>query len=273
VPQMTHPAAPPNHLALDELRVRPGPDGVSLAIDPARADWRYLTFKAVAVGAGERLAVGSVGAETVLVVLAGGGLILEPESGPALNLEGRRSVFHAKPWAAYLPAGHVGQLTARPLDNGRVLVAMAQAPSSGQAGAASSPILIRPDDVKVEVRGAGNATRRIHHIIAPDFPADRLEVVEVYTPAGNWSSWPRTSTTWTTCRMKRSWRRSTTTNNGGQKAGPCNGSIGATATHVPLRSTGQAHATASGPSVTVSWSWSPTAITRSSPLTGTTRTT
>jgi 5-deoxy-glucuronate isomerase len=42
----------------------------------------------------------------------------------------------------------------------------------------------------VEIRGAGNATRRIHHIIKPESPADRLEVVEVYTPAGNWSSWP-----------------------------------------------------------------------------------
>jgi 5-deoxy-glucuronate isomerase len=44
--------------------------------------------------------------------------------------------------------------------------------------------------VAVEVRGAGNATRQINHIIAPDFPADRLLVVEVYTPSGNWSSWP-----------------------------------------------------------------------------------
>jgi 5-deoxy-glucuronate isomerase len=50
--------------------------------------------------------------------------------------------------------------------------------------------MIWPSDVRVEVRGAGNATRQINHIITPDFPADRLEVVEVYTPSGNWSSWP-----------------------------------------------------------------------------------
>ena len=43
---------------------------------------------------------------------------------------------------------------------------------------------------RTEIRGAGNATRQINHIIAPDFPADRLLVVEVLTPAGNWSSWP-----------------------------------------------------------------------------------
>ena len=37
---------------------------------------------------------------------------------------------------------------------------------------------------------AANATRQINHVIAPEFPADRLEVVEVLTPAANWSSWP-----------------------------------------------------------------------------------
>ena len=187
---MIHPSAPPNHLAPDELRVRPGADGVSLAIDPARAGWRHLTFRAVCLGASDRLSVGGPGFETALIVLAGGGVIVEPDSGPALNLEGRRTVFHARPWAAYLPDGHRGHLIAKPLDGGQVLVAIAEAPSSGREGVAGAPVLIRPEDVKVEVRGAGNATRRIHHIIAPDFPADRLEVVEVYTPAGNWSSWP-----------------------------------------------------------------------------------
>jgi 5-deoxy-glucuronate isomerase len=185
-----HPSAPPNHLAPDELRVRPGADGVSLSIDPARAAWRYLTFRALALGADERLNVGEAGSETAVVVLAGGGLRFEPESGSALELEGRRTVFDGKPWAVYLPPDSRGHLTAETQAGGQVLVAIAQAPASGRDGVASAPILIRPADVEVEVRGAGNATRRIHHIIKPDFPADRLEVVEVYTPAGNWSSWP-----------------------------------------------------------------------------------
>jgi 5-deoxy-glucuronate isomerase len=49
---------------------------------------------------------------------------------------------------------------------------------------------IPPEDVRVEVRGAGNATRQINHIVPPEFPAHRLLVVEVLTPAGNWSSYP-----------------------------------------------------------------------------------
>jgi 5-deoxy-glucuronate isomerase len=82
-------------------------------------------------------------------------------------------------------------VSGRPLtDGGAVLIAIAEAPPSGREGVATVPIVIRPEDVEVEIRGAGNATRRIHHIVKPDFPADRLLVVEVYTPAGNWSSWP-----------------------------------------------------------------------------------
>jgi 5-deoxy-glucuronate isomerase len=50
--------------------------------------------------------------------------------------------------------------------------------------------LIKPDEVEVEIRGGGNATRQINHILKPDFPAHRLMVVEVFTPSGNWSSYP-----------------------------------------------------------------------------------
>ena len=56
--------------------------------------------------------------------------------------------------------------------------------------AGREPVLIKPEDVEIEVRGAGNATRQINHIVKPEFPAERLLVVEVFTPAGNWSSYP-----------------------------------------------------------------------------------
>jgi 5-deoxy-glucuronate isomerase len=185
-----HPNAPPNQLAPDALRVRPAADGVTLAIDPELADWRYLSFRALALGADERIDVGGSGTEACVVVLSGGGVVLEI-GAERLDLAGRLSVFHGKPWACYVPDSCRGRLSARPAEVGRrVVLAIAEAPTSGREGVSSGPVLIRPEDVEVEIRGAGNATRRIHHIIKPEFPADRLEVVEVYTPAGNWSSWP-----------------------------------------------------------------------------------
>jgi len=50
--------------------------------------------------------------------------------------------------------------------------------------------VVRPGDCAVEIRGAGNATRQINSIIPPGFPCHRLVCVEVFTPSGNWSSYP-----------------------------------------------------------------------------------
>jgi 5-deoxy-glucuronate isomerase len=107
------------------------------------------------------------------------------------TLPGRESVFTNLPSALWLPDGRplfvdVGRMP----DAGTAIVVVARAPRSGRDGVATAPIPVVPDDVVVETRGAGNATRQINHVIAPGFPADRLEVVEVLTPSGNWSSWP-----------------------------------------------------------------------------------
>ncbi|HET7677471.1 MAG TPA: 5-deoxy-glucuronate isomerase [Candidatus Limnocylindrales bacterium] len=189
---VVHPRALPNTLSAEELRIRPADrDRPELAVDPSRAGWRYLSFRVTALGAGDEMAVGSDGLETAVVVLGGGGASVVPEAAPPLELPGRESVFEALPWAAWLPPGTRARIASQPRqDGGAVHLALAQAPASGRSGVAETPIRIGPDDVRVEVRGAGNATRQINHIIAPDFPADRLLLVEVFTPAGNWSSWP-----------------------------------------------------------------------------------
>ncbi len=165
-------------LSPEELRLRPGPDG-AVSVDPRRAGWRYLSFRVVTIA--DPIEVGGEGIETAIIILGGGGA----KAGD-LELPGRASVWTHLPSAAYLPSGATA--TVAPIDQ-FVTVAVATAPASGRA-TVQGPVRIGPEDVSVEVRGAGNATRQINHIITPDFPADRLEVVEVYTPAGNWSSWP-----------------------------------------------------------------------------------
>jgi 5-deoxy-glucuronate isomerase len=185
-----HPAALPNRLSAEELRIRPDTGG-AVAIDPERVGWRYLSFTAAALADGVSVDVGAGGKETVVVTLAGGGVTVEPLQGPKLHLPGRESVFAGMPWAAYLPPGRRARVVGAPdRSGGRAIVALAEAPPSGRAGVSREPVLISPDDVRIEVRGAGNATRQINHIVPPEFPADRLLVVEVFTPGGNWSSWP-----------------------------------------------------------------------------------
>jgi len=148
-------------------------------VTPERAGWRYLSFSVHTV-VGE-LHVGGPGRETAVVALAGG-----PFRVGSVELPGRASVWEGLPSAAYLPPGVTATVAAV---DGLLTVAVATAPSSGRT-TASDIVCIGPEDVAVEVRGAGNATRQINHIITPEFPADRLEVVEVFTPSGNWSSWP-----------------------------------------------------------------------------------
>jgi 5-deoxy-glucuronate isomerase len=169
----------------EALHLRPGADG-SVRVDPARGGWRYLSFETVLVS-GEGVAISAAeGSETCLVVLAGWAIAIEG-GGERWELEGREGPFAGMPSALWLPDGRELRLST---PRGQAMLAIARAPRSGRDGVAVEPIVIRPDEVKVEIRGAGNATRQINHIIDPDFPADRLEVVEVLTPSGNWSSWP-----------------------------------------------------------------------------------
>ena len=86
---------------------------------------------------------------------------------------------------ASAPAGQVpGWLRDLARSAGQVALCYAKSDAAGE------PMRIVPEAIEVETRGAGNATRRIRHVIAPEFPAQRLLVVEVLTPSGNWSSYP-----------------------------------------------------------------------------------
>jgi 5-deoxy-glucuronate isomerase len=179
-----HATAAPNSLSPNELLIRPSAEG-QLAVDPQRAGWRYLSFGALRLEHDGHAELGARDAEIAVVTLSGGVSI--DVNRQRYDLPGRRSVWEGKPWALYLPPG--SRATVHALGQA-VVLAVATAPSSGRQGSSSRPIVIAPDDVAIEVRGAGNATRQVNHIITPDFPADRLELVEVYTPSGNWSSWP-----------------------------------------------------------------------------------
>jgi 5-deoxy-glucuronate isomerase len=155
-------------------------DGEWEAVDPLSASWRYLSFRVEHLSDGEAASRRTAGEEIALVPLAGNCTI---EAGASRwDLGGRASVFEGMPWALYLPPGTDYRL--RALGDAEVAVCGALADGN------SEPRLVTPDEIEIEIRGSGNATRQINHIIKPEFPAQRLLVVEVFTPAGNWSSYP-----------------------------------------------------------------------------------
>jgi 5-deoxy-glucuronate isomerase len=162
---------------MSELLLR---DGEWDVVDPKSASWQYLSFRVERLRGDDHVSRNTGGEEVAVVPLRGRCAV--ESDGLRWELGGRASVFEGMPWALYLPRDTEYMLSA----GEDVEVAVAGAVVETRL----EPQLVRPEDVEIEVRGSGNATRQINHIIKPEFPAQRLLVVEVFTPAGNWSSYP-----------------------------------------------------------------------------------
>ena len=159
----------------------PSRNGLILEAGPSEAGWRLLGFSARRLAQGAEWQ-GETGECEACLVLQSGACRIRWNSSPEQLLGPRAGVFSSYPHAAYLPPGvrfHLSALQDCELAQGRA-----------PARQAYQPRLIRPRDCGFEIRGGGNATRQIVDIMPPDFPADRLLACEVYTPSGNWSSYP-----------------------------------------------------------------------------------
>src|SRR5256714_2655559 len=161
-------------------------DGIlrPLDITPETAGWQYVSFAVYHLTRGQTFRGAADGRETVLVVLYGIGSA-ELNGQPLGQIGERLSVFEEKPaYALYLSehASYQVDCTSDVME-----IAVASAPTTHRHLPAR---MIRPEDVSVELRGEGNTQRRIQHILDTDQEAERLIVVEVITPAGNWSSFP-----------------------------------------------------------------------------------
>ena len=147
----------------------------------ARAGWRFVHFAVRHIAPGQPWA-GTTGAEECcLVLLAGQCRIIVASRMDTLGP--RKNVFAGYPHAIYLP----------PRTAFRVEADLPTELADGRAPSRRRDLDVRvitPEQCGFEIRGGGNATRQIVDIIRPDFPADRLLLCEVYTPAGNWSSYP-----------------------------------------------------------------------------------
>jgi 5-deoxy-glucuronate isomerase len=143
--------------------------------------YEYLSFQTRRMRAGERYE-GAVDGEELGIVVLGGVCSVESSRGQWHKIGGRATVFDGLPYALYLPLRSSFTVTAE--SDCDLAFCYCKAEEEYPAR------LVTPEQVAIEIRGGGNATRQIHSILPPEFPAHRLIVVEVYTPAGNWSSFP-----------------------------------------------------------------------------------
>jgi 5-deoxy-glucuronate isomerase len=157
-----------------------GHSGELLNFSRENVDWEWMSMSVRRVARGESYEAATRGEEGAFVLL-GGRCTADWGSG-AKTIGGRKSVFDGLPYCVYLPAGHRVKFVAET----ECEIAECRVPSEAKR----EPRLITPVDVATSLRGGGNASRQIVDIIKPDFPADKLVVIEVYTPGGNWSSYP-----------------------------------------------------------------------------------
>jgi len=157
-------------------------EGEYMSITPQSAGWEHLSFGA------RRLArntswKGYTGDSEYGLVILGGVCAIESSRGEWPRLGRRPNVFQGMPYALYLPRQTEFAVTAlsEELD-----IAYGYCPVERD----HEPRLVTPEEVAVEIRGGGNATRQINSLVPPGFDCERLVAVEVYTPSGNWSSYP-----------------------------------------------------------------------------------
>jgi 5-deoxy-glucuronate isomerase len=156
-------------------------DDMILAVDPATAGWDLLHFQAWCMEA-ERSLVRNTGDHELALIVLGGICSVTSDKGSWQNIGRREHVFAGLPHALYLPRRTEFTVTAEtPCE-----IALAWCAADQDY----DPKLITPSEIEVEIRGGDNATRQINNIIPPGFQCQRLVVVEVYTPSGNWSSYP-----------------------------------------------------------------------------------
>jgi 5-deoxy-glucuronate isomerase len=168
----------------DKLHVRAASTAegaFSLVVTPESAGWGHAGLRVLALQPGGTHTFGTGEDEVVVLPLSGSGTVRC--AGETFQLQGRRDVFSRISDFAYVPRD--AEVTVASTGGGRF--ALVSARCTRRLPARYGPA----ENVPVELRGAGQASRQIVNFCTPDsFECDKLIAVEVLTPGGNWSSYP-----------------------------------------------------------------------------------
>lgn len=152
-----------------------------IALHPGIAGWEYSGLRVITLATNETRQLHFPEDEVVLVPLTG---TFEIRSKPlTASLAGRKSVFTELTDRIYLPPDVPFEVVAP--RGGELAVATARVATGGE------PRYVPAAQTSVELRGAGQASRQINGLYPADMTGpEKIIVVEVLTPAGNWSSYP-----------------------------------------------------------------------------------
>lgn len=151
-------------------------------VTPENAGWDYSGLQVYTLNPNTPVTVTLDGAEGVIVPLSARNISVSI-NGEDFTLAGRDGVFDSVSDWIYAPVGSTVVLSG---SGGEIAICTARATEV-------FPVAHIPAaDVSVEVRGSGQATRQVTNIATPGSftGAHKINVCEVITPGGNWSSWP-----------------------------------------------------------------------------------
>lgn len=157
-------------------------NGIYQSILREEAGWQYLNFQARWMKQGETWK-GETGECEYGIILLSGNFSVKSDKGAWKTVNGRRDVFSGIAHTLYLPRHTSFELVA---ESEWLDIACGWCETDMDF----DPVFKLPQDADIEIRGGDNATRQINSLIQPGFPCHRLVSVEVYTPSGNWSSYP-----------------------------------------------------------------------------------
>ncbi len=156
--------------------------GVYQSVLKEETGWQFLNFQARLMKQGECWSSHTEGNEYAIILL-GGNYSVKSDKGDWETQNGRKDVFSGIAHTLYLPRNTRFELRAlsETLD-----IAYGWCETDQDHPACFKG----PGEAAIEIRGGDNATRQINSLIQPGFDCHRLVSVEVYTPSGNWSSFP-----------------------------------------------------------------------------------
>jgi len=165
------------------LLIKPISDkGVYQRILKEDAGWEYLNFEARILGKGE-IWEGNTYQNEYAFILLGGNFSAKSDKGKWETENGRKDVFSGIAHSLYLPRNTSFEIKAE-RDMTDIAVGWCETDRDYPAR------FKKPEEADIEIRGGDNATRQINSLLQPGFNCHRLVSVEVYTPSGNWSSFP-----------------------------------------------------------------------------------
>ena len=157
-------------------------EGFDVFLPPERAGWDQSGLRVLSLDAGAGAELVTAEEEWLIIPLSGAFDVAV--DGQAHHLRGRRDVFDGPTDTLYLPPASTFSITAPA--GGRVAFTSARA-------AGQYPVqFLAAEDAPIARRGAGTMSRMAHEYLMRTgaLRSEKLMAREVYTPGGNWSSYP-----------------------------------------------------------------------------------